>query len=241
MPSTTPKTYAVIVAGGVGARMGAKIPKQYLKIGGRPILARTLDVFEQTEVIDAVVIVVPRGHVASTKNEIVRRYGFRKVKTVCVGGDRRQHSVRNGILAIKEPCDVVAVHDGVRPFVTPEIIARSVHVARHFGAALVAEPVNATIKVIADDGFVIQTPERRKLMAAQTPQTFQYNLIRMAFDNAEGIDFRPTDDCQMVERLGYPVVIVQGDRDNIKITNPIDLELAELIWKRRRAPKGRKR
>lgn len=231
------KAYAVIVAGGVGRRMGRNVPKQYLLLAGRPILARTLEVFEKTPAIDGVVVVVPRGHVAATRADIVKKYGFAKVRTVCQGGDRRQDSVLCGLRAIKEPCDVVAIHDGVRPFVTADQISRSVHVARHFGAALVAAPVTSTIKKIADDGFVIDTPERRKLMAAQTPQTFRYDLILAAFEEAAREDFRATDDSQLAERLGVMVVVVQGDADNIKITNPVDLELAEVIWRRRRAKK----
>jgi 2-C-methyl-D-erythritol 4-phosphate cytidylyltransferase len=227
------KTYAVVVAGGMGQRMGKPVPKQFLPLGDRPILAVTLEVFEHTDVIDAVVVAVPPVHVERTRAEIVEKYGFKKVETVCAGGDRRQDSVWEGLKAIKPPCDVVAIHDGVRPLIRPELITKSVMVARHFGGALVAHPVRSTIKIISDDGFVVSTPERRTLVAAQTPQTFAYQMILDAYKEAIRMDFRATDDAQIAEHAGARVIIVQGDAENLKITTETDLELAEIILKKR--------
>ncbi|MCB1152751.1 2-C-methyl-D-erythritol 4-phosphate cytidylyltransferase [bacterium] len=229
------KTYAVVVAGGSGTRMGADTPKQYLMLARRPILARTLEVFEKSAEIDAVIIVVPRGFVQKTRDEIVHRYNFPKVRYVVQGGRRRQNSVFNGLKAIRGACDVVAIHDGVRPLVTPDLIDKSVRVARNFGAAIVAYPVTSTIKIISHDGFVDSTPERRYLMAAQTPQTFQYPVLMKAYEQAMATDFRATDDSQLVERLGVKPIVVQGSRENIKITTTADLELAECIFRTRKA------
>jgi 2-C-methyl-D-erythritol 4-phosphate cytidylyltransferase len=225
-------TYAVVVAGGIGQRMGKTLPKQYIEVAGQPILARTLRVFEQTEAVTKVIVVVPSALVQGTKNDIVGRFGFTKVESVVAGGDRRQDSVWNGLQAIRPPCDVVAIHDGVRPFVSPQLITKSVMVARHFGAALVAHPVRSTIKVISEDGFVASTPERRMLVAAQTPQTFQYDLILRAFREAIRMDFRATDDCQVAENSGARVIVIPGTPENIKITTPLDLDLAEAIVRR---------
>jgi 2-C-methyl-D-erythritol 4-phosphate cytidylyltransferase len=228
------KTYAVVVAGGAGQRMGKPIPKQFLLLGGEPILARTLEVFENTAIIDSVIVVVPKNQIEFTKTEIVNKYSLKKVETVCAGGERRQNSVWAGLQAIKPPCDVVAIHDGVRPLITPEVITKSVLVTRNFGAALVAHPVRSTVKVISDDGFVPSTPERRTLVSAQTPQTFNYNLITEAYREAIRSDFRATDDSQIAEHAGARIVIVPGDAENLKITTETDLEMAELIFLRRR-------
>jgi 2-C-methyl-D-erythritol 4-phosphate cytidylyltransferase len=228
------KTYAVIVAGGIGRRMGANEPKQFLMLARRPILARTIEVFERTDAVDRIIIVAPRGYVELVHKDIVKRFGFQKVKRVVMGGRRRQDSVWAGLQAIKEPCDVAAIHDGVRPLVTPDIIEKSILVARNFGAALVAVPVTSTIKTITGDGFVRRTPERRTLMAAQTPQSFNYNIIMNAYSDAVKHDFRGTDDSQLVEHMGGRVVIVPGHQENIKITTETDLALAQMIISRRR-------
>jgi len=228
------KTYAVIVAGGIGRRMGANKPKQFLMLARRPILARTIEVFESTDAVDRIIIVAPRGYVEPVRKDIVKRFGFQKVKRVVMGGRRRQDSVWAGLQAIQEPCDVVAIHDGVRPLVTPDIIEKSILVARNFGAALVAVPVTSTIKTITGDGFVRRTPERRTLMAAQTPQSFNYNIIMNAYSDAVKHDFRGTDDSQLVEHMGARVVIVPGHQENIKITMETDLALAQMIISRRR-------
>ncbi len=229
---TTMKTYAVIVAGGIGRRMGANKPKQFLKLARRPILARTLEVFEKCDAVDAVVVVAPRGYVKLVQAMIVKRYGFAKVKRVVMGGRRRQDSVWAGLQAVKGPCDVVAIHDGVRPLITCDVIEKSVLVAHNFGAALVAVPVTSTIKNISGDGFVRNTPERRMLMAAQTPQSFNYNLIMNAYKEAMKQDFRGTDDSQIAEHAGARVVIVPGMAENIKITTETDLVLAEMLFDR---------
>lgn len=231
------KTYAVIVAGGVGERMGRAEPKQFLPLAGEPIIARSIAVFESTGAIDAIVVVSGRESIERTQ-AIVREKNFRKVVAVVPGGSRRQLSVWEGLQAIEPPCDVVAIHDAVRPLVTPEIVTQSVLVARNFGGALVACPVTSTIKIISDDGFVRATPERRTLVAAQTPQTFSYSVLMRAYREAVAIDFRATDDSQVVERLGAPVVMVKGSEENLKITTPTDLVIAEAIFARRKLESG---
>jgi len=151
-----------------------------------------------------------------------------------MGGKNRQESVAKGLAAIEKlgllP-DVVVVHDGVRPFVDPKLIDKSVRIAANFGGALVAVPVTDTIKVITDDGFIRQTPDRRWLFSAQTPQAFQYHTLVDAHRKAEADGFVGTDDCQLVERVGGQIVIVEGDERNIKITTPHDLLVARALLK----------
>lgn len=224
------KTVALIPSAGQGTRMKADQAKQYLQIMGKPIIYWTLKVFEETEIIDEVILIVPKSDISFCRNDVVAQYGFAKVAQVVAGGRRRQDSVYNGLKAIKGFCDVVCVHDGARPLIDPVTITKAVNTAAHFGAACVAVKVKDTIKQITDDGFIQYTPNRRYLYAAQTPQAFEYNLLQDAMVNAEKENIDATDDSSLVERLGGRVVIVEGSYTNLKITTPSDLLLAaELI------------
>lgn len=226
----------IVVAGGKGRRMAKKVSKQYLDLGGRPILARTLESLAAAPMVDTIVLVVPRGDVVYCKDQIVEKYNLDKVARVVMGGRTRQESVARGLQAVEKlrlVPDVILVHDGVRPFIDPQVVARAVRTAANFGAALVAAPVKETIKLITDDGFVRQTPDRRWLVAAQTPQAFQYATLLDAHREAEKSGFVGTDDCQLVERIGGQVIVVNGDDTNIKITTHTDLLLAQAIWKQR--------
>jgi 2-C-methyl-D-erythritol 4-phosphate cytidylyltransferase len=229
------RTVAVIVAAGRGRRMGAGAPKQFLPLARKPILAHTLAVFEAAEIVDEVLVVVPRDEVARCRTEVVEKYRFRKVRAVLPGGRKRQDSVLTGLRAIEPPCDVVCVHDGVRPFVRPDAIERSVRTAARLGASVVAVPVTDTIKIATDDGFVKATPDRCLLWAAATPQSFRYGMLLDAYERAERDGFLATDDAMVVERTGASVLLIEGTPDNIKITTPEDLALARAILKRRRA------
>lgn len=222
------KVVALIPAAGMGKRMGASINKQYLLLGGKPILAHTLQLFEDAEFIDEIYPIVPLDEISYCRQEVVERYGFAKVRQIIAGGAERQHSVLNGLRAIAAAGadDIVLIHDGVRPFVTQETLRRSIEVARKHQGALVAVPVKDTVKV-ARDGFAVGTPPRTALWLAQTPQTFRYDIIRAAHESAAAEDYLCTDDASLLERVGEHSHIVIGDYRNIKITTPEDMILAE--------------
>jgi 2-C-methyl-D-erythritol 4-phosphate cytidylyltransferase len=229
---------AIVVAAGRGRRMRTDVPKQYLTLGGRTILERTLRAVGAAATVRAIILAVPPGDVAYCRREIVRRHRLAKVVRVVAGGRARQDSVANALAAVAAAGlapDVVAIHDGVRPFVEPELFDKVVRTASHFGGALAATPVNDTIKAITDDGFVRATPDRRSLYRAQTPQAFQYGVLVDAFAQARRDGFIGTDDCQLVERVGGCVVIVEGSDRNLKITTPTDLLFARALWKEGRS------
>lgn len=223
---------ALVPAAGMGKRMGAGINKQYLQLGGMPILARTLRIFEDAPFVDRIVPVIPADEIDFCQEQVVDRYCFRKVSEIVQGGRERQQSVLNGLRSL-DGCtedDIILIHDGVRPFVPLSVVQRSVEVAREHDGALVAVPVKDTVKVVAD-GVVTGTPSRETLWLAQTPQTFRYGVIRAAHEIADAEQFLGTDDASLVERLGDKVHVVIGDYRNIKITTPDDLVLAEAFLK----------
>lgn len=218
---------ALIPAAGTGRRMGTDKSKQYLEVGGRPILAHTLEVFDRCDAVSEVYLIVHEDDCAFAC-EIIDGMRFSKSIKVIPGGKERQDSVRNGLSSIYK-CDMVMIHDGVRPFVTEEIIDRAIEETVKYGATTVAVPAKDTIKSVDGDGFVIETLERKKLWQIQTPQTFRYEIIKEAFDRAYADGFYGTDDAALVERLGYKVKIVEGSYQNIKITTPEDMVIAEAI------------
>lgn len=222
---------AIIPAAGKGLRMHSDVKKQYMGIGGKPILYWTLKAFENCPTIDEIILSVPTEDISYCQKDIVHKYDIQKVKKIVTGGRRRQDSVANGFAAIEGVCDVVCIHDAVRPLIQPYTITKSVRTALNFGASCVAVQVKDTIKEITDDGFVRRTPNRRYLYAAQTPQSFDYNLYSdaVAFSVKENLD--ATDDCYLVERVGGRIVIVEGSYENIKITTESDLIFAEEILK----------
>ena len=226
------RVIALIPAAGMGKRMGAAINKQYLLLAGIPIVARTISVFENSPIVDDIYIVTPEAEIPFCREEVVNANGFAKVRAIIAGGAERQHSVLNGLRAVSDPADddVVLIHDGVRPFVSPDIIQRAVSVAIRSDGALVAVPAKDTIKIIVDDA-VQETPPRETLWQAQTPQAFRYGIIRNAHEQAAAEGFLGTDDASLVERLGGQVQVVMGDYRNIKITTPEDLILAEAFIK----------
>ncbi|HEY3308196.1 MAG TPA: 2-C-methyl-D-erythritol 4-phosphate cytidylyltransferase [Desulfuromonadaceae bacterium] len=223
------KSFAVIPAAGMGKRMGASINKQYLKLADAPIVARTIAVFEQSPLIDGIILVTPEEEIPYCREHVVEASCFRKVLEIVPGGRERQNSVMNGLMALKNRIgqdDVVLIHDGVRPFITAEILQESIAVARNYDGALVAVPVKDTIKSVRD-GKVVDTPPRENLWQAQTPQSFRFRIIYDAHCRAEQAGFMGTDDASLVERLGGIVGIVAGSYRNIKITTPEDLVLGE--------------
>lgn len=228
------KIVAIIPAGGLGKRLGGDIAKQYLCLNSLPVLVHTIRVFQKSDVISEVVLVVPQDDIASVRKQIVEKYGLTKVSTIVAGGHERQDSVRNGLRAIAMKCDVVMVHDGVRPFVTGEMIARVAAAAADTGAASIGVKAKDTIKETTDENRVTGTLPRHNLWQTQTPQAFQYELLCKAYEAAAGDNFYGTDDASLVERLGAEVRMIAGSYENIKITTPEDLMMAEALMKEKR-------
>jgi len=226
------KVVALIPAAGMGKRMGAEINKQYLQLGGVPIVARTIAAFEQAPFVDAIYIITPEAEIPYCREHIVDKFGFRKVRGIIAGGKERQNSVINGLRAVTELAadDVVLIHDGVRPFIQPDIVKAAITAACEYDGALVAVPAKDTIKVVIN-GVITETPQRETLWQAQTPQAFRYGIIRNAHEQADADGFLGTDDTSLVERLGGRIKVVMGDYRNIKITTPEDLVLAEAFLK----------
>ena len=218
-------TTAIVLAAGRGTRMGTDIPKQFLEIGGVPMIAVSLKVFEESSVIDEILLVTSRDYMDYCREEIVEKYGFRKVKAVIEGGAERYDSVWNALLACPET-DYVFIHDGARPYVTEEILLRAFETVKEYGTAVVGMPSKDTVKIADEEGFVQDTPERSRVWTIQTPQAFSYKLIRRANEllRESGGMRGVTDDAMIVERSGLARVrLVEGSYANIKITTPEDL------------------
>ena len=229
---------AVVPAGGCGTRMGNETPKQFLPLGDVPLLVHVLRVFESSRTIAEIVVVVPRDAVTSCREELLPPFAFSKISTVVAGGARRQDSVWNGVEAVDERTKIVVVHDAVRPFVTDTMVEEVVDGARTHGAAIVAIPVNDTIKQVAPDGMIETTLDRQRLWLAQTPQAFDIELLREAHRSSQEAGVEATDDAFLVERTGRRVSIVNGSPDNIKVTRPEDLVMGEAILRSRTSETG---
>jgi 2-C-methyl-D-erythritol 4-phosphate cytidylyltransferase len=223
---------AIVPAAGSGARFGAAVPKQYLPLAGVPILVWTLRALAASGRIDCVVLVTPPGHEADCRADILQPHGL-TVDRLLPGGADRQASVCAGLGGAPVDTDLVLVHDGARPLVTPEIVGAAVQAAATDGAAAVAIPVTDTIKVADGDSCVVETLPRGRLWAAQTPQAFRAAWLREAHERALRDGFRGTDDSVLVERLGYPVRLVLGSPENLKVTTMADLARAEQILRSR--------
>jgi len=215
---------AIIVAAGSGERMKGPVLKQFMSIRERPLLAYTIQKFQNCEKIDDVVVVVPEGNVAYCQSEIVERFGFDKVTKCVEGGKERQDSVYTGLNATKG--EIVCVHDGVRPAVPTGLLSKCVESAKSFGAAITAVPVKDTIKRVEGDR-VIATLNRAELWEVQTPQAFSRELLVRAFEEALKNGFKGTDESSLVERLGVNVHVVIGSYSNIKVTSVEDLKVVE--------------
>jgi 2-C-methyl-D-erythritol 4-phosphate cytidylyltransferase len=214
---------ALITAGGVGTRMGAGRPKQYLELAGIPVIVRTFIAFDSHPQVDRVVVTVPYGDEENCRQTLEMHCSISKPLSVVIGGATRQASVFEGLKRL-EDTDLVAIHDGVRPFVTAETITESIVAAQRVGAALACSPVRDTVK--RRNGTVLETISREDLWLAHTPQTFQTSLIIRAHREALQDGFTGTDDASLVERLGHPVEIIEDSQDNIKITTPDDITRA---------------
>ncbi len=217
----------IVLAAGAGKRMHSEVHKQYMLLAGKPLLCYALETFAASEV-DDIVLVTGKDEIAYCREEIIGRYGIAKVRAVVEGGKERYHSVYAGLLAA-EGADYVLIHDGARPFVTAEMIRRSLETARECGACVVGMPVKDTIRVVGEDGFARETPDRNTLWQMQTPQTFSYSLIREAYRTIlDRGNVNVTDDAMMLaQATGKRAKIIEGSYRNLKITTPEDLLIAE--------------
>ena len=230
------RTTAIVLAAGQGKRMQSSVHKQYLLIKGKPVLYYSLKAFEES-IIDDIVLVVGEGEEDFCRKEILDKYGFRKIRAVVCGGKERYHSVAYGIRTINWECEYIFIHDGARPFIDHEIIKRVFAAVKQFKACVVGMPVKDTIKIADEKGFVANTPDRSLIWQIQTPQVFKRQLIAAAYEKllaeekdllAEGV--KVTDDAMVVEYfMSVPVKLVQGSYQNIKITTPEDLNIAEIF------------
>lgn len=221
------KYTAIVLAAGVGKRMNSKIQKQYMLLGGKPVLFYALDAFEKSRV-DEIILVVGKGEIEYCRKEIVEKYKFHKVTKIVEGGKERYHSVYEGLKAI-DTADYVLIHDGARPFLDQQILTRTMETVKQYQACVVGMPVKDTIKITTEDGFSKETPERKHVWMIQTPQCFSYPLIFDAYQKMlQNEDATITDDAMVLEKVkGLPVKMVEGSYRNIKITTPEDLLVAE--------------
>ena len=226
------KIVAIIPAGGAGKRLNAKQAKQYLLLHDVPILVHTLKVFQETKVINEIVLVLPKDDVALSK-QFINNYGLTKITAVVAGGRERQDSVRNGLAAINCKCNIVVIHDAVRPFVTEELIRKVVAAAKTTGAASAGVKAKDTIKETKKDNTVAATMPRKNLWLTQTPQAFKVDLLKKAYKAAYDKKFYGTDDASLVERIGKKIKIIEGSYENIKITTPEDMIMAEALMKKK--------
>ncbi len=227
------KTIAIIAAGGQGKRIEGvhpegKLPKQFLMLKDKPILAHTADKFERCELVDEIVLVVPEDYMEYCSQKIVDKYGFKKVRKAISGGKERQDSVYSGLKACPNNTSIVVIHDGVRPLISVDKISESIKICWEKNAVALAVPVKETVKRV-EQGNIITTLNRERLWLTQTPQTFEYKLILEAHEKAKESNFIGTDDSALVERLGHEVTILEGDYKNIKITTMEDLQVAEKL------------
>jgi 2-C-methyl-D-erythritol 4-phosphate cytidylyltransferase/2-C-methyl-D-erythritol 2,4-cyclodiphosphate synthase len=224
------RVVAIIVAGGGGKRMGGDLPKQFLLLGGRPLLDRTLSAFTASARVDGVVLALPPAFPDEAKESY---RSVEKVLAVVDGGSQRQDSVRNSLAVVPAEAEVILVHDAVRPFVSEGLLARCVELAREHGAVVPVVPVRSTVKQWDREEKTLRTRDRSELMLAQTPQGFRAGILRDAYRRAEEEGRQGTDDASLVEEAGYPVIPVPGEEANIKITLPEDLHMAEGLLRER--------
>ena len=208
--------------------MKSNVPKQYMLLAGNPVLYYSLKAFEESSV-DEIVLVTGEGEEEYCRTHIVEAFGISKVTKIVKGGKERYHSVYQGLLNLDEDTELVLIHDGARPLITPDMIEETITQTRLYGACVVGVPTKDTVKLIGEDGFVETTPDRSRVWIVQTPQSFYYKLIRTAYDKlfetpVQGI----TDDAMVLERMGdHPIRMVEGSYMNIKITTPEDIQAAE--------------
>jgi len=219
---------ALIVAAGKGTRMGANIDKLFLEVAGRPVVAHTWAQFDRMALIEEIVLVVRDG-MAQTFQGLAKHYGFKKPFKIVIGGKERQDSVSNGLSALNEASEIVAIQDAARPCTSQQLIQATLEAARQVGAAVAAQPVIDTIKESSDGTMISRTVDRSKLWAVQTPQTFRVEVIRRAMLEVRRRALSVTDDTAACELIGQPVRLIFGTEPNPKVTRPEDLQYVELL------------
>ncbi len=227
------KLAVIIPAAGSGSRMQSDLPKPFLPLGDKPILWHTIQAFLNVPSVIQIIIPTSKEWISEVKNIISSCSTGAVQFDVIEGGVERQFSIANGLSLMLDAVEVVAVHDAVRPFINPELVSECSTAAKKFGGAIIAVPAKDTIKKVDSDGSIKETPDRKYLWQAQTPQIFEKSILSRAYSEAISDGFVGTDDASLVERLGETVKVVEGDRENLKITYPVDLEIAELILKQR--------
>ena len=223
---------AIVLAAGKGSRMNSEIPKQYLSLLGKPVLFYSLQAFEESNV-NEIILVTGSGEQEYCKREIVDKYQLRKVRHIVEGGAERYHSVYQGLLAAK--AEYVLIHDGARPLVSPAVINKAIDTVKETGACVVGMPVKDTIQMVDAEGNIKSTPERKYLWMAQTPQCFLHSLALSSYNKAiDSKDDTITDDAMVVQRYGNAqITMVEGGYENIKVTTPEDIAVAECFLKMR--------
>lgn len=229
------KIAVVIPAAGQGKRMQQPKSKQYIEVFGKPILAMTLDIFENAGIVDEIILVVGEGEVEFVEKELIKKYRYRKIAAVVEGGHERQESVYKGIKALSDDVGIVMIHDAVRPLFDPLLIPEIIKCTNIHQACAVGVPVKDTIKIVNPKHFIVDTPDRSTLYAIQTPQAFKRYLIESAHLQAETVGFFGTDDTMLVEKFTHiQVKVIEGSYENIKVTTPEDLIYMEGIINRRK-------
>lgn len=227
----TLKNIMILPAAGSGKRMGANMPKQFLALAGKPLFVHALEALEAAQSVDGVIVVMPENDLPLVQ-ELIRSVGFRKVLGVVPGGAERQDSVANGLAVAPVTAELIGVHDGVRSLVTPALVDKVIDAAKIHGAAVPCLPVVDTVKTV-DGDHIGQTLDRSTLVRVQTPQVFRAEWLREAYQNADAEGFTGTDDASLVERAGHRIFRVAGEENNIKITTPMDLQMAHWILETR--------
>jgi len=224
---------AIVLAAGKSRRMGTEVNKILLPLNGRPVLYYSLDTFQNSTLVEDIVLVATPAERETLKARLVKAGIYSKLKAVVSGGAERSASVWQGLQGIQENCQWVAVHDGARPLFSPELLERLFAAARSFGAAVPALPLKDTVKVKGEDGLVRKTPPRDMLVAVQTPQVFRRDILLAAYRRALLDNWQITDDASAVEQAGGKVKLVEGEEENLKLTTPLDLNYAETILLKR--------
>jgi 2-C-methyl-D-erythritol 4-phosphate cytidylyltransferase len=209
--------------------MGGPVPKQFLSLGGEPLVVHSLRILQTADTVDEIVLAVPEADLDYFTNNLLKHHGFTKVTKVVPGGIERQDSVRHALEQVTEETEIVLIHDAVRPFLTGQMVADVIAKADEHGAAIIALPVRDTIKQVGSDHVIQRTVDRRPLWLAQTPQAFRRSWLQEAHRKAHVEGIHATDDSYLVEWLGHSVMVVEGSGENIKVTRPEDMVIAEAI------------
>lgn len=225
------KCTAIIAAAGNGSRMKEYDNKQFIEVYGKPVLAYSIEAFENSDLVDDIIIVTREEDILYCKNVIVDQYGFNKVSKIITGGNTRLESVFKGLKEIEDNCDLAIIHDGARPLVTSNYIDDLISYCDEYDAICSGVMVKDTIKIVNEHGFITDTPNRNNIWQSQTPQVFDYELILKAYHNAIENGFVGTDDASLVEYLGYKVKMVEGSYQNIKITTDEDIHIIKSYLK----------